>query len=75
MTKTTKLYNLLKLGERASIIYRCINDDDKLYGYAYWDGERLESEDGGYYSIEDDIQSYSWDDDNTLIVWIEVAWR
>lgn len=75
MTKTTKLYNLLKLGERASIIYRCISDDDKLYGYAYWDGERLESEDGGYYSIDDDIHSYSWYNDNTLIVWINIPWR
>ena len=75
MAKTTKLYNLLSLGERMFITYRCINDDNRLYGYAYWDGERLESEDGGRYSLDDEIVNYSHQDDKTMTVWMEVAWR
>ena len=75
---TNYLKDLLPKDKEISIMYRCNapydDEEDMLYGYAYWDGRSLEGEDGDNYSLNDIVDVYRWKDDTSLTVWISVEW-
>ena len=74
---TTYLHDLLKKDEPIEIMYRCNapydDEEDMLYGYCYWTGSALKSDDGDTYYLNDIIEAYKYSDDK-LIVWIRVEW-
>lgn len=73
------LRDLLPAGKKVGIEYRCNapkcdDEDDMLFGFCSWDGEELFSEDGDNYYLDDVIEKYEWENENSLVVWIEVKW-
>ena len=47
--------------------------DDMLFGYCYWTGTELVSDDGDSYSIEEEIVKYEFNDYG-LAYWFESKW-
>ena len=45
-----------------------------MMGYCKWDGIQLISLDGDNYSSNETIVKYVWDNENSLIYWIESEW-
>ena len=73
------LRDLLVEGVPTTIQYRCNapkldDEEDMLFGYAYWNGRSLESVDGDSYYLNDVIEKYERESDDYLTVWIEVVW-
>ena len=74
-----RLRDLLSKDKPFDIEYRCNapkcdDEDDMLFGYCYWDGEELLSGDGDNYYLNDVIEKYEWEKEDSLVVWIEVVW-
>lgn len=76
-----KLKDLLHENEPIKIMERCYGPkgEDLLVGYCQWDGQKLISLDGDYYSVNADILDhemiYEYEGDTTyLVVWIDVTW-
>lgn len=65
-----KLKNILD-DEDCYITYRTTgpHGEDILFGYCYWDGEKLKSKDGNSYSVEDEITKYELHSAGDLTVW------
>lgn len=75
------LRDLLPVGKKVTIEYRCNaplecsdTNEDMLFGFAIWDGEKLNSGDGDNYYLGDVVMRYEWNYDDYLIIWIEVTW-
>ena len=73
------LRDLLPADKKVGIEYRCNapafdEDEDMLFGFCSWDGKELFSEDGDNYYLGDVIEKYEWENENSLVVWIEVKW-
>lgn len=49
-------------------------NDGMLSGYCQWDGVKLSSLDGDYYSLDENILKYEWDN-NMLIYWVDCNWE
>lgn len=47
--------------------------DDLLFGYCHWTGTELVPDDGDYYSIEEEIVRYEFNDYG-LAYWFESQW-
>ena len=45
-----------------------------LVGYCYWDGEKLISDDGDYYSLDEVISKYEYEEDGSLTYWGISKW-
>lgn len=43
-------------------------------GYCSWDGEKLISEDGDYYSVDDIVEKYKYETDGSLTYWEASRW-
>ena len=79
MKEVVFLRDLLTKGKPLHIMYRCNSpledmEEDMLFGYCEWDGEKLESGDGDNYYLNDVIEKYEFEDGYGLIVWISVQW-
>lgn len=46
-----------------------------LVGYCSWDGEKLISEDGDYYSVDDIVEKYEYETDGSLTYWEISRWK
>lgn len=73
------LRDLLPADKKVGIEYRCNapvfdEDEDMFFGFCSWDGKELFSEDGDNYYLGDVIEKYEWENENSLVVWIEVKW-
>lgn len=45
-----------------------------LFGYCAWDGTKLISLDGDFYSLDEEIYKYEWQEDYGLVYWIHSEW-
>ena len=45
-----------------------------LVGYCSWDGEKLISEDGDYYSVDEIVEKYEYETDGSLTYWGISKW-
>lgn len=48
--------------------------DGIFCGYCAWDGEKLISLDGDYYSLNAEVYRYEWEKDGSLTYWERVEW-
>lgn len=48
--------------------------DGILFGYCKWDGEKLISLDGDYYSLDEEIVRYEFENENYLVYWFYSEW-
>ena len=45
-----------------------------LVGYCSWDGEKLIPADGDYYSVDEVISKYEYEEDGSLTYWTVSEW-
>jgi hypothetical protein len=45
-----------------------------LVGYCSWDGDKLISADGDYYSVDEVISKYEYEEDGSLTYWTVSEW-
>jgi len=48
--------------------------DGMLFGYVGWDGANLVDLDGDYYSLNEEVTRYEWEEDGSLTYWIHSDW-
>ena len=72
------LRDLLQEKYPITIEYRCNSpvpeEQDILYGYVFWNGNKLEPIDNDTYYLNDIIEHYEYKTKDYLTVWIEVIW-
>lgn len=71
------LRDLLEEKHPRTIEYRInspIEEEDMLYGFAFWNGHELESIDGDNYYLNDVVEKYEIRDEDYMTIWIEVVW-
>lgn len=75
-----RLRDILTKGKPVETIMARTNDpfgeceDGILFGYCQWDGEKLISLDGDYYSLEEEIVRFEYENENYLVYWIHSEW-
>lgn len=75
-----KLRDILTKGKPVETIMARTNDpfdeceDGILFGYCQWDGEKLISLDGDYYSLEEEIVRFEYENENYLVYWTHSDW-
>lgn len=48
--------------------------DGILFGYVGWDGANFVDLDGDYYSLNEEVTRYEWEEDGSLTYWIHSDW-
>lgn len=48
--------------------------DGMLSGYCLWDGRFLLSMDGDFYTLDEEVDRYEWEDDGSLTYWCHCEW-
>lgn len=79
-----KLRDILQKGKPVELIEVRTNDpledpedvyeDGLLFGYCKWDGKDLIPLDGDFYSLDEEVVRFKFEDENHLIYWIYSEW-